>query len=70
MTTYNVFCDNCEAEYSVTPSAGVDKGIPTNCSYCGSTIAEETITEKDEDWTDDDWEKLIDDEWSSEEDDR
>ena len=69
MTTYNVFCDTCEAEYSVTPLVGGDKTTPTNCSYCGSTITEEAISEKDEEWTDEDWDKLIeDDEWSSEDD--
>jgi len=45
MTTYNVFCDTCEAEYSVTPLVGGDKTTPTNCAYCGSTITEETISE-------------------------
>ena len=70
MTTYNVFCDSCEAEYSVTPSVGGDNTQPTRYSYCGTTIAEDAITEKDEEWTDEDWDKLIDDEWSSEEDDR
>ena len=70
MTTYNVFCDTCEAEYSVTPLVGVDT-IPTNCAYCGSKITEETISEKNEEWTDEDWDSLIeDDEWSSKEDDR
>jgi rRNA maturation endonuclease Nob1 len=67
MTTYNVFCDGCAAEYSVTPLAGSDTP-PTNCAYCGSTITEEAISEKDEEWTDEDWDKLIDDEWSSEDD--
>jgi len=71
MTTYNVFCDSCEAEYSVTPLEGGDNTIPSNCSYCGSTITEEAISEKDKEWTDEDWDKLIeDDEWSSEEDNR
>ena len=69
MTTYNVFCDSCEAEYSVTPLEGGDNTIPTNCSYCGSAITEEAISEKNEEWTDEDWDKLIeDDEWSSEDD--
>jgi hypothetical protein len=68
MTTYNVFCDSCTAEYSVTPLAGSDTR-PTNCAYCGSTITEEAISEKNEEWTDEDWDKLIeDDEWSSEDD--
>ena len=71
MTTYNVFCDSCEAEYSVTPLEGGDNTIPSNCSYCGSTITEEAISEKDKEWTDEDWDKLIeDDEWSSGEDNR
>jgi DNA-directed RNA polymerase subunit RPC12/RpoP len=70
MTTYNVFCDTCETEYSVTPSAGVSDLIPTNCSYCGSQILEETITEVEDDWTDEDWDSLIEDEWNTEEDDR
>ena len=71
MTTYNVFCDTCEAEYSVTPLAGGDNTTPTHCSYCGSTVTEEAISEKDKEWTDEDWDKLIeDDEWSSEEDNR
>jgi hypothetical protein len=69
MTTYNVFCDSCEAEYSVTPLEGRDNTIPSNCSYCGSTITEEAISKRDKEWTDEDWDKLIeDDEWSSEED--
>jgi hypothetical protein len=69
MTTYNVFCDSCEAEYSVTPLEGGDNTVPSNCSYCGSTITEEAISKKDKEWTDEDWDKLIeDDEWSSEED--
>jgi rRNA maturation endonuclease Nob1 len=68
MTTYNVFCDACAAEYSVTPLAGSDTP-PTNCAYCGSEIAEETILEKNQEWPEEDWEKLIeDDEWSSEDD--
>ena len=71
MTTYNVFCDSCEAEYSVTPLEGGDNTMPSNCSYCGSTITEEAISKKDKEWTDEDWDKLIeDDEWSSEEDNR
>ena len=69
MTTYNVFCDSCSAEYSVTPLAGLDDTPPTNCAYCGSKISEETISKKNEDWTDDDFNKLIEDEWSSDEDD-
>lgn len=70
MTTYNVFCDSCAAEYSVTPLAGSDSP-PTHCAYCGSEIAEETILEKNQDWADEDYNKLIeDDEWSSDEDDR
>jgi len=69
MTTYNVFCDGCAAEYSVTPLAGSDTR-PTHCAYCGSEIAEETIFEKNQDWDDEDYSKLIeDDEWSSDEDD-
>ena len=69
MSTYNIFCDSCEAEYSVTPLEGGDNTIPSNCSYCGSTITEEAISKKDKEWTDEDWDKLIeDDEWSSEED--
>ena len=67
MTTYNVFCDGCAAEYSVTPSVGLDTP-PTNCAYCGSNIAEETITEKDEELPDGWMDELIDDEWSSEDD--
>ena len=68
MTTQNVFCDTCEAEYSVTPLAGSDTR-PTHCAYCGSTITEEAVLEKNEDWPEEDWEKLIeDDEWSSEDD--
>lgn len=69
MTTYNVFCDSCEAEYSVTPLEGADNTIPKHCSYCGLTITEEAISKKDKEWTDEDWDKLIeDDEWSSEDD--
>jgi hypothetical protein len=69
MTTYNVFCDTCEAEYTVTPLAGAGITTPTHCSYCGSSITEETISEKDEEWTDEDWDSLVeDDEWSSEKD--
>ena len=68
MTTYNVFCDACAAEYSVTPLAGSDTRR-THCAYCGSTITEEAVLEKNEDWPEEDWEKLIeDDEWSSEDD--
>jgi len=71
MTTYSIFCDTCEAEYSVTPLAGGDNTTPKHCSYCGSTITEEAISKKDKEWTDEDWDKLIeDDEWSSEEDNR
>jgi hypothetical protein len=69
MTTYNVFCDSCSAEYSVTPLAGLDNTPPTNCAYCGSEIAEEAILEKNQEWSDDDFDKLIEDEWSSDEDD-
>ena len=54
MSTYNIFCDSCEAEYSVTPLEGGENTIPTHCSYCGSTITEEAISEKDKEWTDED----------------
>ena len=54
MTTYNVFCDSCAAEYSVTPLVGLDTP-PTHCAYCGSEIAEETILEKNEEWSDEDF---------------
>jgi NAD-dependent SIR2 family protein deacetylase len=67
MSTYKIFCDSCEAEFSITPLAGSD-ARPTNCAYCGSNIAEETITEKDEELPDGWMDELIDDEWSSEDD--
>ena len=67
MTTYNVFCDSCAAEYSVTPLVGLETP-PTHCAYCGVEISEETISEKNEDWPEEEWEKLIDDEWPSEDD--
>ena len=67
MTTYHVFCDSCAAEYSVTPLVGLDTP-PTHCAYCGSEIAEETILEKNEEWPEEEWEKLIDDEWPTEDD--
>ena len=66
MSTYNIFFDSCEAEFSITPLAGGDNTTPTHCSYCGSSVTEETISEAEEDW-----DKLLEDEWSSgEEDDR
>ena len=68
MTTYNVFCDSCAAEYSVTPLAGSETR-PTHCAYCGSEIAEETILERNKEWSDDDFDKLIEDEWPSDDDD-
>jgi len=67
MSTYKIFCDSCEAEFSITPLAGSD-ARPTNCAYCGSNIAGETITEKDEELPDGWMDELIDDEWSSEDD--
>jgi len=67
MTTYNVFCDSCEAEFSITPLEGGDNTTPTHCSYCGSPVTEEAISETEDE---EDWDKLIEDEWSSEEDDR
>jgi len=69
MTTYSVFCDSCAAEYSVTPLVGLEIP-PTHCAYCGLEISEETISEKNQDWPEeDDWDELIeDDEWSSEDD--
>jgi len=67
MSTYKIFCDSCEAEFSITPLAGSD-ARPTNCAYCGSNIAEETITEKDEELPDGWMDELIDDEWPSEDD--
>ena len=47
MTTYNVFCDSCAAEYSVTPLVGLEIP-PTHCAYCGLEISEETISEKNQ----------------------
>ena len=58
MTTYNVFCDSCAAEYSVTPLVGLDTP-PTNCAYCGSEIAEETILEKNEELSNENPKKKI-----------
>jgi rRNA maturation endonuclease Nob1 len=64
MSTYKIFCDSCEAEFSITPLAGGDNTTPTHCAYCGSPVTEETISEAEEDW-----DKLLEDEWSSEEED-
>lgn len=66
MAGYKVVCDECDAEYELYLEETEDHGMPKHCSYCGAKVPEENITEPPDysEWTEDDWEKLgEDDEW-------
>ena len=60
MPTYEVVCESCDAEYSVSSYEGVMYEPPTHCSYCGSRLNDDLVSENpdgEEDW-DKDWDKL------------
>lgn len=56
MPTYEVVCESCDAEYSVTSLDGINIDPPAHCSYCGEALNDDLIKEYDED--EDDWDKL------------
>lgn len=61
MTFYTVFCDDCGAEYSV---AGINEELrdpPSTCTFCGTTLEEGNVNQEEE-FGEEDWEKLIDEE--------
>jgi|LauGreDrversion4_2_1035121.scaffolds.fasta_scaffold156157_2 hypothetical protein len=73
MSKYKIFCDSCEAEYTVTPVAGDTHNEPVHCSYCGSELTDENVGTHEEDDIDEEWEKLLEediDDWKLEEDDK
>ena len=43
---------------------------PLHCGYCGSGLKEENISSDAEDWDEEDWEKLAEDEWEKDDDSR
>lgn len=59
MSSYQIFCDSCESEYSVTPYEDGAK-LPAHCCYCGSKIDEASIREESSEMesVDDEWERL------------
>jgi len=68
MGSYTVYCDECDAGYDVFMEENEIHDKPMFCSYCGSELKDENISGEDSE--EDDWEKLIDDEWDSDDDSR
>jgi hypothetical protein len=60
MSSYKVYCDSCDAEYQIIGTA-----LPKPCVYCSTELDETCISEEDEEFSDDEWDKLIEDidEW-------
>jgi hypothetical protein len=60
MSSYKVYCDSCDAEYQIIGAA-----LPKHCVYCSTELDETCISEEDEEFSDDEWDKLIEDidEW-------
>ena len=56
MPTYEIVCESCDAEYSVTSLDGINIDPPAHCAYCGETLNDDLIKEYDED--ENDWDKL------------
>jgi hypothetical protein len=73
MSTYKVFChEGCEAEYTVTPFEGDTNTVPVHCSYCGIELIDECIGLSDDDFNDEEWNKLSEEsleDWKYEDDD-
>lgn len=61
MPGYKVYCEDCDAEYDLYIEENEVHDTPQNCSYCGTELPESAITPID-DFSDEDWEKLADDE--------
>jgi predicted nucleic acid-binding Zn ribbon protein len=45
MPTYEVVCESCDAEYSVTSLDGINIDPPAHCSYCGEALNDDLIKE-------------------------
>jgi predicted amidophosphoribosyltransferase len=69
MTTFQVFCENCNSDYSIDLPEEIKPGF---CSVCGTELDESSYSEGEhEDWQDEDFDKLLDDvdgwEWKNDE---
>jgi hypothetical protein len=70
MPGYTVYCDECDAGYDVYIEENEIHDKPLHCGYCGSGLKEENISSDAEDWDEEDWEKLAEDEWEKDDDSR
>jgi hypothetical protein len=68
MTTFQVFCENCNSDYSIDLPGEVK---PEFCSVCGTELDESSYSEGEHgEWEDEDFDKLLDDtdwEWKDDE---
>jgi rRNA maturation endonuclease Nob1 len=60
MSNYKVYCDSCDAEFEVSIST-----VPKHCASCGTELDETCVSEETGNFSDEDWDKLIEDidEW-------
>ena len=68
MPGYTVYCDECDAGYDVYIEENEIHDKPSNCSYCGAGLKEENVSSDADDWDEEDWEKLAEDEWDKDDD--
>lgn len=64
MPGYTVYCDDCDAGYELYIEENEIHDVPVHCAYCGTHLKEENISSDSDEWNEDDWEKLTeDDDW-------
>jgi hypothetical protein len=57
---YTVFCDECDAEYSVRGGGDNLRYSPSTCTFCGSKLEDSNIVNQEDlgEWADEDWDSL------------
>jgi NAD-dependent SIR2 family protein deacetylase len=69
MPTYTVLCDECDASYDIYIELNMTHDRPEHCSYCGAELkSKNVVSEEDEGFDEDEWEKLIEDDWKEDDD--
>ena len=70
MGCFRVLCESCDTEYYLTSVNEEFENLPKSCSFCGSELDEDNITDETENSEDAEWDKLseeslddLDDDW-------
>jgi formate hydrogenlyase subunit 6/NADH:ubiquinone oxidoreductase subunit I len=66
-SVFKINCASCGADYSLT---SLEEIQPIYCAYCADTLPEDAIEDTLGNWTENEWEQLVADEWLEEDGDK